>query len=91
MKKGFVYIIRSETSKNYYIGSSEDPIKRLSEHNQGMVKSTNKKGPWILMFTQEYDSLREAKQVEYRLKKLKRRDYLERIIHDGYIKIKAGV
>ncbi|MCX6746387.1 MAG: GIY-YIG nuclease family protein [Candidatus Parcubacteria bacterium] len=90
MEQGFVYIIQSQTSNNYYTGSSENPTKRLSEHNRGKVKSTRNKGPWILKFTQGFPTIKEAKQIEYMIKKLKRRDYLERIIQDGYIKMKIN-
>jgi len=88
MEKGFVYFIKSISSNGYYIGSSENPEKRLSEHNNGHTPSTRNKGPWKLVFTQSYPSLAEAKKIEYRLKKLKRRDYIEQIINDGYIKLK---
>ncbi len=90
MEQGFVYIIKSQTTNNYYTGSSKNPTKRISEHNQGKVKSTRNKCPWILKFMQRYPTVKKAKQIEYKLKKLKRRDYLEKIIQDGYIKMKVG-
>jgi len=41
-----------------------------------------------LILTQQYATLLEAKKIEKKLKKLKRKDYIENIIRDGYIKIK---
>jgi len=83
---GCVYILQSQTSGIYYIGSAHDPIKRLGEHNAGKATATRNKGPWIIKFSQQFSSIRQARQVEYKLKKLKRRDYLEQIIKDGYTK-----
>ena len=39
------------------------------------------------IFKQEFESIVIARKIERRLKKLKRRDYIEKIISDGYIKI----
>ena len=41
-----------------------------------------------LVFKQNYPTLIEARRIERKLKKLKRKDYIENIIRDGYIKIK---
>ena len=70
----------------YYIGSSVNPERRLDYHNQGRVKATKNKGPWILKFFQIFPTIKEARKIEYRLKRFKRRDIIERIIKDGYIK-----
>lgn len=40
-----------------------------------------------LVFSQKYDSLEQARKIELRIKKLKRRDYIEKIIRDGNIKM----
>jgi len=86
MKEGFVYILQSEKNYCYYIGASKNPMGRIIEHNKGTTASTRNKGPWVLKFTQQFPTLKEAKQMEYKLKKLKRRDYIEKIINDGFIK-----
>ena len=86
---GYVYIIQSLKNGMYYIGSSKNPIKRLAEHNTGKVRATKNKGPWSLKFVQKYPTIRIARQIEYKIKKLKRRDYISRIIKDGFIKIKT--
>ena len=86
-QKASVYIIQSQTSNAFYIGVSTDVLKRVTEHNSGKTKSTRNKGPWILRFAQKYDSLQQARDIETKLKKLKRRDYLEQIIADKVIKI----
>ena len=40
------------------------------------------------VFCQEFPTIEEAKKVELKLKKLKRKDYIEKIVKDGYIKMK---
>ena len=40
-----------------------------------------------VVFSQEYDNLEQARKIERRLKKLKRKDYIQKIIADGYIKM----
>ena len=87
---GFVYILQSIKSGCYYIGCSQDVKHRLLEHNSGDVVATKSKGPWELRFFQEYDNMTIARKVEYKLKKLKRRDILERIISEREIKIKIS-
>ena len=89
MAEFFVYILKSEKSGRHYIGSSSDPDKRLKRHNTNGVVSTRNKGPWKIVFTQEFKTNVEARQIENKHKKLKRKDIIDRIISDGYIKMKT--
>ncbi|MEK9159032.1 MAG: GIY-YIG nuclease family protein [Patescibacteria group bacterium] len=88
MKEGFVYILQSEKTHRYYIGSCQDITARVAEHNAGQTTATKYQRPWVLKFKQFYSSIVTARRIEYKLKKLKRRDYIENIIKDGRIKIK---
>ncbi len=85
--KGFVYILKSFTSNRYYIGSTNDPAKRLFNHNAGYTRSTKYGVPWVICFQQEFPDLATARRIEYKLKKLRRKDYLERVISDGVVKL----
>lgn len=85
----FVYILKSEVGK-YYIGSTDNLEERMKHHLGGYTSSTSKMGKLELILSQEYNTLGEARRVEKRLKNLKRRDYIDKIIRDGYIKIKGG-
>ena len=82
-----VYILKSETG-NYYIGSTTDIKSRMRHHHGGHSPSTSKMGKLELVLNQEYKSLQEARNIELKLKKLKRRDYIANIIKDGFIKMK---
>jgi len=85
--EGFVYILQSIKNGSYYIGSSIDYNERLEYHNSGKVNATRNKGPWEIKFFQKYPEIKIARQIEYKLKKLKRRDIIERIINEGIIKL----
>ena len=82
----FVYILKSFTSGRYYIGSTINLKRRLEEHEKGKVVYTKPQLPVILVFKQECLTYKEARFLENRLKKFKRKDFLEKIIRDGNIK-----
>lgn len=81
-----VYILKSTICGSYYVGSASDIVRRFKEHNSGKVTSTKRWKPWDLAFFQEFPSLDKAKIIERKIKSWKRRDYIEKIIQDGFIK-----
>jgi len=84
--KGYVYILKDEGGK-LYVGSTNDIKRRMSQHNIGHTQTTKNMKSLRLVLFQEYESLEVARKAERKIKKLKRRDYVERMISDGYIKI----
>lgn len=82
---GFVYILKSDKNSTYYVGSTSNLERRMEEHTSGRSKYTGGILPVKLVFYQQYPTLVQARKVEYKLKKLKRKDILERIIADGRI------
>jgi putative endonuclease len=45
----YVYNIYSESADKYYIGHTDDPVRRLEEHNTAIKNSfTSKYRPWVL-------------------------------------------
>ncbi|MBI5779246.1 MAG: GIY-YIG nuclease family protein [Planctomycetes bacterium] len=85
---GYVYILKSNRNGTYYIGSTQDLEKRLERHNNGFVKATRNIRPLTIAFYQKYETIKEAKQIEYKLKPLKSRKIIEQIITEGCIKVK---
>ena len=63
-----VYILKSDTSNWHYLGSTNDLVRRLSEHNSGKVKSTKGYKPLRVVFSQTFASEIEARQYEKYLK-----------------------
>lgn len=83
----FVYILKNEKG-NFYIGSTIELQTRIKQHLYGGTKTTKRLKTFELVFSQEYETLIEARKIEYKLKKLKRHDYIASIVKDGFIKIK---
>jgi len=86
----YVYILQSQKNGRYYIGSANNPQKRLHEHNDGQVTATKYIRPLVFVFEQMFITQKEARGVEAKLKKFKSRRVIEQIIFDGIIKT-AGV
>jgi putative endonuclease len=85
--KGFIYILKSLKNGQYYVGSTIDVNNRLYLHNSGKVKSTKNSRPYELVLEKVYDNISDARAIEFNIKKLKRRDYIEKMIKDQDIKL----
>ena len=85
MEKMGVYILLCANNR-YYIGSTDNLDRRLCEHQDGLVKTTKNVLPIKLVFFQKFETLKQARQVEYKLKKKKSKIIIEQIIRDGNIK-----
>lgn len=86
--KGTVYILKSLKNNRLYIGSTTiDVYQRLERHNKGDVRSTNRYRPFKLEFYQAYEKISDARKIEVKLKRLKRRDYIEKIISEKCIRM----
>jgi putative endonuclease len=71
-----VYILYSESSKKYYIGSTGDLHARIARHNAGKVPSTKSHVPWNLIHTEQFDTLSEARLRELKIKSWKNPAYM---------------
>jgi len=76
----FTYILYSSKLDKYYIGACIDLERRLKEHNIGHSKFTMTGMPWELKYTEDFDTLPEAKKRENYIKKMKSRKYIESLI-----------
>ncbi|KKT26742.1 MAG: Excinuclease ABCsubunit C domain-containing protein [Parcubacteria group bacterium GW2011_GWA2_43_9b] len=74
----FAYLIKSLKDKSFYTGISENPEKRVKEHNQGKLKNTALKRPWKLTYKKAHSSYAEARKHEKWLKK-KNRQYKDNL------------
>ena len=83
--KNCVYILLCSNDR-YYIGSTIDLRKRFYQHAEGIVKATRNLRPVKLAFYQSYPTAKEARQIEYWLKRQKDKDFILRIIKEGKIK-----
>jgi len=83
----YVYILKNKNNR-FYIGSTTDLERRIKQHGYGHTYTTRRLGNFELVFYQKFDNMKHAREIEMRLKKLKRKDYIEKIIKDGFIKMK---
>jgi putative endonuclease len=65
------YVLESETSGMFYIGSTSNLEDRLIRHNTGRNTFTKNKGPWRLVGFKSFDTRAEAVQLERLLKGFK--------------------
>ena len=79
--KGRVYVLRLKNWR-YYVWSTNDLSRRTKQHNDGQVISTKNFRPLEIIYSREFDSLIEARQKEYRLKKQKSKQIIEKFIMD---------
>lgn len=78
----YVYVIKSESTGKIYIGQTSNLEKRIARHN-GLLPSRSKsytkinKGPWNIIFEENYKSRIEAITREKYLKSHIGRDWLK--------------
>ena len=64
----FVYILRSDTTGNCYIGSTDNILRRFREHSGNQEKATKNKGPWEMIHWEAFPTLSRARMRELYLK-----------------------
>ena len=81
-----VYILRSETTSTYYVGHTDDLPRRIAQHNDpeyhGSKHTKRNKGPWVCVYTEQYDTRAEAIKREREIKAKKSRKYIEFLVHN---------
>lgn len=80
----YIYILKSKKDNNYYIGSTIDLQKRISEHSRGLVRSTKHRRPLVLIGCRKLDSIKKAALWERKYKRS--HGQLERDIKNKKIK-----
>jgi putative endonuclease len=67
----YVYMLKSEGRKWFYVGSTNRLEKRIVEHNSGKVKSTRFYRPLKLVFKKEFEIEKDARYYEIKVKKMR--------------------
>jgi len=65
-----VHILQSERTQKFYIGSAARPLARLSEHQRGQTISTRGRGPWLLVYQEQFSTRAQARRRERQFKEL---------------------
>jgi putative endonuclease len=64
----YVYFIKSKKDSSMYIGSTNDLIRRMKEHNTGKSYYTKNKYPYELVYYEAYKIEKDARVRESNLK-----------------------
>lgn len=67
-----VYVLKSNKKQWFYVGSTNNLVRRLSEHDQGKVRSTKGYRPFELVFIREFENEAQARAYEKKLKDCRR-------------------
>ena len=71
-----VYVL-SDDLGNSYKGMTNDLERRLAEHKRGKTKTTSKMNNLKVVYTEEYDTLKEARKREIYFKTAAGRRFLK--------------
>lgn len=85
--KYFLYILQSEIRETYYMGSSDDPLRRTGYHNSESKGYTRRYRPWRLVFTYGFETREDAMQAEQKVKNWKSKKMI-RLLIEGDIDIR---
>ena len=77
MTKHYVYILRSLSDRQFYVGLTDNLPKRLEEHNSGRVDSTKRRVPLQLVYWEGCFNRGDAAQREKYLKTAWGKRYLK--------------
>jgi len=64
----YVYLLRSEKTQKFYIGSTANLRQRFYQHNHGMSISTKAYVPWELVYYEAFPTKTLALLREHKLK-----------------------
>ena len=74
-----VYAIRSEVRNYIYVGMTNNIERRLKEHNNGENRSTKAYKPFVLIYTETFQTRVEAREKEKYLKSGVGKEFLKNL------------
>ncbi len=77
----YLYILKNEQTDRFYIGSTNNLERRLSEHLKGKVRTTKVLKSYELVYFEEFLTDHEARMREKELKSYKSKKYITWLIH----------
>ncbi|MGE5520737.1 MAG: GIY-YIG nuclease family protein [Candidatus Dadabacteria bacterium] len=87
----YIYILKSESSDNFYIGYSDNPSRRLIEHNSSPHNTyTSKHRPWKIAAVFQCSIIEgEAMKIEKYIKRQKSRNLIEKLVDADFVPTRA--
>ena len=69
----------------FYVGSSNDFIRRLKEHNNGQNSYTKSRLPIKLVYKKEFNNISEARRFEYFVKRQRNKKFYLKLINGAFV------
>jgi len=85
----YVYVIRSQKDKHFYVGFTSDLNRRLKRHNDGLVESTRPRKPFDLVYYEACVNKQDAIRREKYLKSTYGKRYIRNRI-SNYLEEEGG-
>ncbi|HEX8039611.1 MAG TPA: GIY-YIG nuclease family protein [Chryseosolibacter sp.] len=60
----YAYALRSLTRNYIYVGLTDDLNKRVHQHNKGWNRTTRAYAPFVLIYSQTFETRAEARKME---------------------------
>jgi putative endonuclease len=75
----YTYAVKSKNHKYIYVGLTNNPDRRISQHNNGKEKTTRHYKPFEIVLIESFPTRKEARQREKYLKSGVGKEYLKSI------------
>ena len=79
----FVYVLHSQSYKRNYTGLTKDINLRLKQHNLKQNKSTKAYVPWVLIYSERFETRVEARKKEKYLKSGVGREFIKTLLNSS--------
>lgn len=79
----YTYVIQSLKDSKYYIGMTGNLEQRIVKHNAGATNCTRYRGPWKLVYFEQFQTKTEALKRERKIKSYKGGDAFKKLINMG--------
>ena len=76
----YLYVLQNKETDRYYIGSTNNLERRLKEHQNGKTRTTRILKTNELVYFEEYQIEKEARDREKKLKSYKSKKYIKWLI-----------
>ena len=76
----WVYIIKSCKTGKFYIGHTSDLPRRIADHNRGKSRSVRNRGPFDLVYKEEFLDRAAAVRREKEIKRYKGGNAFKKLI-----------
>ncbi len=60
----FIYILQSSKDDRTYVGYTSNLDERLKRHNAGLIPATKHRRPLKLIYSEQFETVKEAKERE---------------------------